>query len=173
MNREAEKMRATGEAEEVNAGDGVQEMTTSGGSTEKNSCRGVEEQQLMDPADHADPPECPICNEAFHPQRTAALLDCGHMLCSHCLAAMARPKEMLSCPFCRRTTKLRLDHQAVAIHMAEPEQRVQYSLLLHKLLGCCVYAPPWTFRGLQVILMLLLLGCLLYVLVPVLAIAFS
>lgn len=163
-------MRAKGEAEEMNAGDGVEEETAGGGSKEKNAGGGRDEQQLMDPADL---PECPICNEAFHPQRLATLLGCGHILCSHCLATMMRQKELLCCPFCRRTSKLRLDHQAVPITITDPEQNAQYSLLLHKLLGCCVYAPPWTFKGLQVILVLLLLGCLLYVFVPVLVLALS
>lgn len=160
--RGAEKMRATGGAEEITPG---------GGSREVNAGGVGEEQQLVDPAGLQDLPECPICNEAFHRQRPATLLGCGHSLCSHCLAAMTRHDELLCCPFCRRTTKLRLDQRAITI--ADQEQRAQYSSLLHKLMGCCVYAPPWSLRGLQVILLLLLLSCLLYVLVPVLVLAFS
>lgn len=171
--REAEKMRASGEAEEMNAGGGAEEITVGRGFKETEAGGGVEEQQLMDPADPQDHPECPICNEAVHPQRPATLLGCGHMLCSHCLAAMTRQKELLSCPFCRRTTKLKLDHQAVPITITGPGQRAQYSSLLHKLMGCCVCAPLWKLKGVQVILLLLLLGCLLYVFVPILVLALS
>lgn len=171
--REAEKLRANGGAEEISDAGGAEKITTGGGSREVNAGGGVEEQKLVDPAGPEDLPECPICNEAFQPQRPATLLGCGHMLCSRCLAAMTRKKELLRCPFCRRTTELRLDHQAVSIIITGQEQRAQYSSLLHKLLGCCVYAPPWTPKGMQLILLLLLLGCLLYMVVPLLVLAFS
>lgn len=150
--RDDEKMRATGGAEETAAG---------GGSMEMNAGGGMEEQQLVDLADLEDFPECPICNEAFDPQWPATPLGCGHTLCSHCLEAMTRQKELPCCPFCRRTIKVRLDHQAAPITITGPEQRAQYSSLLHKLLGC------GTVKGLHVVLLLLLLLCLFHVVVVV------
>lgn len=143
------------------------EETSAGGAAEQ-------EQQLLGPAEPQDLPECPICSEALEPQQRPAMLPgCGHTLCRRCLLAIARQEELLRCPFCRRTTNLRLDHLDVPITITSPEPGAHYASLLHKLLGCCVDAPPWTLKGLRVILLLLLLGCLLYVIVPVLVLVLS
>lgn len=153
--REEKEMRATGGADETTAGRGSTEMSTVG---------EMEEQRLVDRADLEDSPECPICNEAFDPQRPATPLGCGHSLCSICLEAIKRKNELPCCPFCRRTFKVGPDHQAAPITIAGPEQRVQYSSLLHKLLGCCVNPSPETVKVLRVLLLLMFL-CLFHVIV--------
>lgn len=113
---------------------------------EETSAGGAagQERQLVDPAEPQDLPECPICSEALEPQQQqlATLLGCGHTLCRRCRVAVARQEELLRCPLCRRTTNLRLDHLDVPITITSPEQGAHSASLLHKLLGCCVDAPP-------------------------------
>lgn len=132
--------------------------------------------------------ECPICNEPFDSDRGVTSLSCNHTLCHHCVAGIMRQAKdpcHLQCPYCRQTTPFtqleikRLQEElcsrgwnsAIIIGL-DPDHQVVPRSLLHRLLKCCIH-PPYIMRGLRVFLLLVLLGCLLYMVVPLMILTLS
>lgn len=132
--------------------------------------------------------ECPICSELFDSDQGVTSLSCNHTLCHHCVAGIMRQAKdpcRLQCPFCRQTTPFtqleikRLQEEwcsggwnSAIIIGPDPDHQVVPRSLLHRLFKCCIY-PPYLMKGLRVFLLLVLLGCLLYMVVPLVILALS
>lgn len=97
----------------------------------------------------------------------------------------AKDPWSLQCPFCRQTTPFtqleikrlqeewcsRGGNNAIIIG-PDPDRQIAPRPLLHRLFKCCIH-PPYLMKGLRVILLLVLLGCLLYMVVPLVILALS
>lgn len=132
--------------------------------------------------------ECPICSELFDLDRGVTSLSCNHTLCHHCVAGIMRQAKdpgCLQCPFCRQTTPFtqleikRLQEEwcsrgwtSAIIIGPDPDHQVGPRSLLYRLFKCCSH-PPYLMKGLRVFLLLVLLGCLLYMVVPLVVLALS
>lgn len=132
--------------------------------------------------------ECPICSEPFDTDRGVTSLSCNHTLCHHCVAGITRQAKdpcRLQCPFCRQNTPFteweikRLQQEwcsrgwnSAVIIGPDPDHQLVPRSLLHRLFKCCVH-PPHLMKGLRVFLLLVLLGCLLYMVVPLVILALS
>lgn len=151
---------------------------------DSDDCSGSVGSLCSDRSQH----ECPICSELFDADRGVTSLSCNHTLCHHCLAGIMRQAKdpcRLQCPFCRQITPFtewdikRLQEEwcsrgwnSVVIIGLDPNYEVVPRSLLHRLFECCFH-PPYLMKGLRVILLLVLLSCLLYMVVPLVILALS
>lgn len=122
-NRKADRQTATDGADRKTSV--PQELESAG--RDLPGCSGSVRSLCSDSSRH----ECPICSELFdlHGDHRAALLNCNHALCHHCIAGiMRRAKDpgRLQCPFCRQTTPFpqweirRLQEESYSSSVYEP-----------------------------------------------------
>ena len=85
----------------------------------------LETKQAADGAAQAAPDDdCPICRNSLPASATRAVLPCGHALCGHCIAALARRSHGSSavvCPTCRTKSALADVLTAAPLGQAAPE----------------------------------------------------
>ncbi|KAK1883813.1 RING finger protein 224 [Dissostichus eleginoides] len=151
------------------------------------SCSGSVRSVCSDSSRH----ECPICSEPFDPH-CVTFLNCNHALCHHCTTGImtrAKDQSRLQCPFCRQTTPFpqweirRLQEESYSSSAYEPgpalagtpgpELQAVFAADTHRnTRGCCsrglmqLNSLCLSISG-SLLLFLLLLGCFLWIAVPV------